>query len=367
MKRLLVLATIVAASNAFAGLSLDGRIDHKQTSNAIASGAMVTGNGPGAFALTYARLNYTGTAVEGLTVTGQYDLTSATAGSTASQNGTMINHLFLNHKMGSGSLSMGKLSAVNAGLLNAELINGATNHHSYFSSAAAWKAILFRPIGINYQHYLSETSSASLVIFNNNDGVTTGGNTNGAGYGLSYMGKYGATTVNASYTAINDDTAVANSYGTDSYLQLSGLYKTESWDLGLSYYSMTDAKIATGAGNPDTTLQTITLDFRYKMGNWEFPIRFESSSKSICMFMIAQATLPESPCSSTSYSKDASDTLSQYSLAAEYRPTVGSNNMRYHFAYVNRATTMDTTASTNVNTNMTQVFAGVKYLGDLLK
>jgi hypothetical protein len=361
MKRLLIIAALAAATTASAKVELDLRGDHTSSTT---TQVPATGNtGSSAFGTTRARVNFSGALAEGMTIATQVDLVNI---STASPATGAVNYGTVTQKMGSGAVTMGKMGKVYMG--GAESLYGSNSTDSYFISATH-KDSTYRPSGVSYMHNLSDSSWVNIGLYNNDYSATA--SSNGMAYGLAYSGKFGSTQVVASYNAVPDDasgaTTATSTAVTDTYMSLGVNYDPgSSWMLGFTYNSNVNAAAGISAAGVDLTATSMVLNFKYVMGQWAFPIKFESSSGSLGSSTASLGGAGQG------YTKQAADSLSQYSLAAEYSPTGAYNkDLRYHVAYVSKAYTYEANTGfsgvTPTNPATTMVVAGFRWIGDIGK
>lgn len=337
-----ILATVAVATmsvTAFAGGNLDFRGDYKSPGGDQASAASA------GFQTTRARLNLSGKVNEMLTAKAQYSFET-----------NAINSAEMIHKMDGMTLTFGKID--DSALSGFEGLRSTADQ--YFQSIAYMKPYA---AGMAADFTVGE-GSVKVTLFN--DGFNASPTNKGTpGFGIAYRGTFGALGVMANMNSVPEINGTASV--TDSYNGVGVSYKVDALKLSVDYLMNTYASGSTYSQvAKDATKNSLVAQFDYDMGNWIPQLKFESSTmenvKAGNTGKNNLATVITGMATTGAYT----GTVSQMSLGAEYHPTAGDNNFRYHVMYQTTDVTVSGLASLTQKSN-NNIYAGVRMVADFLK
>jgi|GEM_PF-5292773 len=417
-KMFVTLATVALATPALATISLDGRYDYSSAT----SNTQLNSNQNGVSGFLFNRLALMGTSAlnDDTTVNarlnllafskdsgatgvagGAYDTTNANAVSKLSGVQPPASGLVLNGLPVTGttdlveyaevvqkynsqlSFKFGKLAT--AGFGGFESMSYVTE--MYFASQAYMALNNF--VGAAAVWKFMDTQTFEAYLLNNDNSADATRNA----YNFVYRGTFGDFGVIANYGNIPEGNQTGTSNAITKNLMTLGVsYRLTDWSFAVDYDAYTNfgntiAAAINNSGtttvtgynglalgtNHNTTQNSVVATARYRMNNWTPWVKLESTSRS------GYQSTPNS-------TSDASDSIFNWSVAAEYKKS-DKSDWRYHIAYVNAATNYDsnskyfltypgvangtvgTTAGQQTNATVTAqyVFVGLRYAGDFLK
>lgn len=391
MRKLLALAAVVAiATPAFAGLGVDTRYDYiSGQSNSQLSSQTQYGSG---FAFSRMFITGDGKLGEGVSFKAALNPLSFAAGTQTVSDGTNANSTktgagapagtFINPSQtkalvagsypqtgpndfvqwAEGDAKITDMVTVNVGKLADIGLGGFEGQENpgdeYFLAMGNLSTLYV--LGAQVQYQISDTQKVGVPFFNN----TTATDSVRMGAGVWYAGTFGNVGLRVSYHTLPGNAMSAAGFGATSVakgaiattpLTVGLSYKMDDWKFTLDYDSITVTNASLLGNNQVVTSAVVTA--RYNMGNWTPWVKLESTSRQ--GFQTAATA-----------TSDASDSVMNWSLAAEYKKNA-TDPFRYELAYLSSATSYagnsNYTGQTNASVTDSAMYAGIRYVGDFLK